>query len=33
MCLFRSHGMPLSVYTDVDGWIHFQQDIDKQGVY
>lgn len=24
--------MPLSVYTDVDGWIHFQQDIDKQGV-
>ena len=23
--------MPLSVYKDGDGWIHFQQDIDKQG--
>lgn len=29
---FQEYGMPLSVYTDVDGWIHFQQDIDKQGV-
>lgn len=28
----QEYGMPLSVYTDVDGWIHFQQDIDKQGV-
>ena len=27
----QEYGMPLSVYTDVDGWIHFQQDIDKQG--
>lgn len=26
----QEYGMPLSVYTDVDGWIHFQQDIDKQ---
>lgn len=24
--------MPLWVYADGDGWIHFQQDIDKQGV-
>ena len=24
--------MPLWVYKDTDGWIHFQQDIDKQGV-
>ena len=23
--------MPLWVYKDTDGWIHFQQDIDKQG--
>lgn len=28
----QEYGMPLSVYTDVDDWIHFQQDIDKQGV-
>ena len=28
----QEYGMPLSVYKDVDGWIHFQQDIDKQGV-
>lgn len=28
----QDYGMPLSVYKDVDGWIHFQQDIDKQGV-
>ena len=28
----QEYGMPLSVYTDVDGWIHFQQDIDKLGV-
>lgn len=28
----QEYGMPLSVYKDVDGWIHFQLDIDKQGV-
>lgn len=28
----QEYGMPLSVYKDDDGWIHFQQDIDKQGV-
>ena len=28
----QEYGMPLSVYKDVDGWIHFQQDIHKQGV-
>lgn len=27
----QEYGMPLSVYKDGDGWIHFQQDIDKQG--
>ena len=26
----QEYGMPLSVYKDVEGWIHFQQDIDKQ---
>ena len=28
----QEYGMPLSVYQDKDNWIHFQQDIDKQGV-
>lgn len=28
----QEYGMPLSVYQDKNGWIHFQQDIDKQGV-
>lgn len=28
----QEYGMPLWVYKDTDGWIHFQQDIDKQGV-
>lgn len=28
----QEYGMPLSVYKDKDNWIHFQQDIDKQGV-
>ena len=28
----QEYGMPLSVYRDDDDWIHFQQDIDKQGV-
>lgn len=28
----QEYGMPLSVYKDNDDWIHFQQDIDKQGV-
>lgn len=28
----QEYGMPLSVYKDDDDWIHFQQDIDKQGV-
>ena len=27
----QEYGMPLSVYKDDDDWIHFQQDIDKQG--
>lgn len=27
----QEYGMPLWVYADGDGWIHFQQDIDKQG--
>lgn len=27
----QEYGMPLSVYQDKNGWIHFQQDIDKQG--
>ena len=27
----QEYGMPLWVYEDGDGWIHFQQDIDKQG--
>lgn len=27
----QEYGMPLSVYQDKDNWIHFQQDIDKQG--
>lgn len=27
----QEYGMPLWVYKDKDGWIHFQQDIDKQG--
>lgn len=27
----QEYGMPLWVYKDTDGWIHFQQDIDKQG--
>lgn len=26
----QDYGMPLWVYADGDGWIHFQQDIDKQ---
>ena len=26
----QEYGMPLWVYKDTDGWIHFQQDIDKQ---
>lgn len=26
----QEYGMPLWVYADGDGWIHFQQDIDKQ---
>ena len=26
----QEYGMPLSVYQDKNGWIHFQQDIDKQ---
>ena len=28
----QEYGMPLWVYADGDGWIHFQQEIDKQGV-
>nr|WP_288232868.1 hypothetical protein [uncultured Prevotella sp.] len=28
----QEYGMPLWVYADGDGWIHFQQNIDKQGV-
>lgn len=28
----QEYGMPLSVYKDDDNWIHFQQDVDKQGV-
>ena len=28
----QEYGMPLWVYADGDGWIHFQQDIDKQSV-
>lgn len=28
----QEYGMPLSVYKDDDNWIHFQQNIDKQGV-
>ena len=28
----QEYGMPLWVYADGDGWIHFQQDIDKQGI-
>lgn len=28
----QEYGMPLSVYQDKNGWIHFQQDIDKQSV-
>lgn len=28
----QEYGMPLWVYKDGDGWIHFQQDVDKQGV-
>lgn len=28
----QEYGMPLWVYEDSDGWIHFQQEIDKQGV-
>lgn len=28
----QEYGMPLWVYKDDDDWIHFQQDIDKQGV-
>lgn len=28
----QEYGMPLSVYKDNNDWIHFQQDIDKQGV-
>lgn len=28
----QEYGMPLSVYKDDDDWIHFQQDIDKQGI-
>ena len=27
----QEYGMPLWVYKDNDDWIHFQQDIDKQG--
>ena len=27
----QEYVMPLSVYQDKNGWIHFQQDIDKQG--
>ena len=27
----QEYGMPLWVYKDTDGWIHFQQDIDKPG--
>lgn len=27
----QEYGMPLWVYKDTDGWIHFQQDVDKQG--
>ncbi len=27
----QEYGMHLSVYKDKDNWIHFQQDIDKQG--
>lgn len=27
----QEYGMPFSVYQDKDNWIHFQQDIDKQG--
>lgn len=27
----QEYGMPLWVYKDTDDWIHFQQDIDKQG--
>lgn len=27
----QEYGMPLWVYKDGDDWIHFQQDIDKQG--
>lgn len=27
----QEYGMPLWVYADGDGWIHFQQDVDKQG--
>lgn len=27
----QEYGMPLSVYQDKDNWIHFQQNIDKQG--
>lgn len=27
----QEYGMPLWVYQDTEGWIHFQQDIDKQG--
>lgn len=27
----QEYGMPLWVYKDTDGWIHFLQDIDKQG--
>lgn len=26
----QEYGMPLWVYKDTDGWIHFQQDIDKK---
>ena len=28
----QEYGMPLWVYKDTDGWIHFQQDIEKQGI-
>lgn len=28
----QEYGIPLWVYKDTDGWIHFQQDVDKQGV-
>ena len=27
----QEYGMPLWVYKDTDGWIHFQQDVDKEG--